>query len=241
VGQGVGAMLCDAWKDLAGARGAKVLLVDVSDNAQEILPEARLMSAKASATPLRPSNVMVKRCEALLADDSQSAPAGRIPARCPDINGKSLRAPCAGESFRASHSIAPTPAPPRSMDVEHLDMIGALQRGQTRPVNSAASRSNVNHRPQLLAEMSSSSAARRPGFLLRLAIVIAGQFWIAATKDRREHRRVRPQETAATQLWAMPVHCVKHSEQRVGMKASAISHVVTGFPSHPCHPSAKRP
>jgi putative acetyltransferase len=35
VGQGVGAMLCDALEKLAGARGAKVLTVDVSDNAQE--------------------------------------------------------------------------------------------------------------------------------------------------------------------------------------------------------------
>jgi putative acetyltransferase len=34
-GQGVGAMLCDALEKLAGARGAKSLTVDVSDNAQE--------------------------------------------------------------------------------------------------------------------------------------------------------------------------------------------------------------
>ena len=34
-GQGVGAMLCDALEKLAGARGAKILTVDVSDNAQE--------------------------------------------------------------------------------------------------------------------------------------------------------------------------------------------------------------
>ena len=35
VGQGVGAMLCDALEKLAGARGAKALTVDVSDNAQD--------------------------------------------------------------------------------------------------------------------------------------------------------------------------------------------------------------
>ena len=35
VGQGIGAMLCDALEKLAGARGAKALTVDVSDNAQE--------------------------------------------------------------------------------------------------------------------------------------------------------------------------------------------------------------
>lgn len=35
VGQGVGAMLCDALEKLAGARGAKILTADVSDNAQE--------------------------------------------------------------------------------------------------------------------------------------------------------------------------------------------------------------
>jgi putative acetyltransferase len=34
VGQGVGAMLCDALEKLAGARGAKTLTADVSDNAQ---------------------------------------------------------------------------------------------------------------------------------------------------------------------------------------------------------------
>src|SRR6201996_7693543 len=34
VGQGVGAMLCDALEKLAGARGAKNLTVDASDNAQ---------------------------------------------------------------------------------------------------------------------------------------------------------------------------------------------------------------
>jgi putative acetyltransferase len=35
VGQGVGTMLCDALEKLAGARGARNLTVDVSDNAQE--------------------------------------------------------------------------------------------------------------------------------------------------------------------------------------------------------------
>jgi len=35
VGQGVGAMLCDALEKLGGARGAKSFTVDVSDNAQE--------------------------------------------------------------------------------------------------------------------------------------------------------------------------------------------------------------
>ncbi len=35
VGQGVGAMLCDALEKLAGGRGAKSLTADVSDNAQE--------------------------------------------------------------------------------------------------------------------------------------------------------------------------------------------------------------
>ena len=34
-GQGVASMLCDALEKLAGARGAKSLTVDVSDNAQE--------------------------------------------------------------------------------------------------------------------------------------------------------------------------------------------------------------
>jgi putative acetyltransferase len=34
-GQGVGAMLCDALEKLAGARGAKNLIVDASDNALE--------------------------------------------------------------------------------------------------------------------------------------------------------------------------------------------------------------
>ena len=34
-GQGVGAMLCDALEKIAGARGAKALTADVSDNAQE--------------------------------------------------------------------------------------------------------------------------------------------------------------------------------------------------------------
>src|SRR5580692_278784 len=35
VGQGVASMLCDALEKLAGARGAKSLTVDASDNAQE--------------------------------------------------------------------------------------------------------------------------------------------------------------------------------------------------------------
>ncbi len=35
VGQGVGAMLCEALEKLAGARGARNLTVDVSDNAQD--------------------------------------------------------------------------------------------------------------------------------------------------------------------------------------------------------------
>jgi putative acetyltransferase len=35
VGQGVATMLCDALEKLAGSRGAKILSVDASDNAQE--------------------------------------------------------------------------------------------------------------------------------------------------------------------------------------------------------------
>jgi putative acetyltransferase len=35
VGQGVASMLCDALEKLAGGRGAKALMVDASDNAQE--------------------------------------------------------------------------------------------------------------------------------------------------------------------------------------------------------------
>ncbi len=35
VGQGVGALLCDALEKLSGARGAKALTVDASDNAEE--------------------------------------------------------------------------------------------------------------------------------------------------------------------------------------------------------------
>src|SRR3954468_20798760 len=35
VGQGIGAMLCAAREKLAGARGAKTVTADVSDNAQE--------------------------------------------------------------------------------------------------------------------------------------------------------------------------------------------------------------
>lgn len=35
IGQGVGAMLCDALEKLAGARGTKALTVDASDTAQE--------------------------------------------------------------------------------------------------------------------------------------------------------------------------------------------------------------
>jgi putative acetyltransferase len=52
VGQGVAAALCDALEKLAGARGAKVLTVDASDNAQEFF-------SKRGYVAIRRNTVMV--------------------------------------------------------------------------------------------------------------------------------------------------------------------------------------
>ena len=81
------------------------------------------------------------------------------------------------------------------MDVEHADVIGAFERGE-------ADRRVLHGRDQrqlpgeALTELFPLSK-RGPGFLLRLAVIVAGQLLDRGNKDRRQHGRVlgkkRPQ------------------------------------------------
>jgi putative acetyltransferase len=53
VGQGVASALCDALEKLAGARGAKVLNVDASDNAQEFFSKRGYVATRRNTVTVK--------------------------------------------------------------------------------------------------------------------------------------------------------------------------------------------
>ncbi|MBN8991829.1 MAG: GNAT family N-acetyltransferase [Rhizobiales bacterium] len=74
VGQGVGAMLCDALEKLAGARGAKNLTVDVSDNAQEFFLKRGYVGKQRNTVTINGEWLANTTMQKTLADAAPGAP-----------------------------------------------------------------------------------------------------------------------------------------------------------------------
>ena len=74
VGQGVGAMLCDALEKLAGARGAKILTVDVSDNAQEFFQKRGYVGKQRNTVTINGEWFANTTMQKTLADAAPGAP-----------------------------------------------------------------------------------------------------------------------------------------------------------------------
>jgi putative acetyltransferase len=74
VGQGVGAMLCDALEKLAGARGAKILTVDVSDNAQEFFQKRGYVGKQRNTVTINGEWLANTTMQKTLADAAPGAP-----------------------------------------------------------------------------------------------------------------------------------------------------------------------
>jgi putative acetyltransferase len=74
VGQGVGAMLCDALEKLAGARGAKSLTADVSDNAQEFFLKRGYIGKQRNTVTINGEWLANTTMQKTLADAASGAP-----------------------------------------------------------------------------------------------------------------------------------------------------------------------
>ena len=71
-------------------------------------------------------------------------------------------------------------------------MVGALERGKAdRRILHRGDQGQLTG--ELLAELFLVVGRRRPGFLLRLAVIFAGQFLDGGNEDRRQDRRIRRQ------------------------------------------------
>ena len=73
-GQGVGAMLCDALEKLAGARGAKSLTADVSDNAQEFFQKRGYIAMQRNTVTLNGEWLANTTMQKTLAEAAPGAP-----------------------------------------------------------------------------------------------------------------------------------------------------------------------
>ena len=74
VGQGVGAMLCDALEKLAGARGAKSLTADVSDNAQEFFQKRGYVAKQRNTVTINGEWLANTTMQKTLAEAAPGAP-----------------------------------------------------------------------------------------------------------------------------------------------------------------------
>jgi len=73
-GQGVGAMLCDALEKLAGARGAKSLTADVSDNAQEFFQKRGYVAKQRNTVTMNGEWLANTTMQKTLAEAAPGAP-----------------------------------------------------------------------------------------------------------------------------------------------------------------------
>ena len=73
-GQGVGAMLCDALEKLAAARGAKILTVDVSDNAQDFFQKRGYVGKQRNTVTINGEWLANTTMQKTLADAAPGAP-----------------------------------------------------------------------------------------------------------------------------------------------------------------------
>ena len=74
VGQGVGALLCDALEKLAGARGAKSLTADVSDNAQEFFQKRGYVAKQRNTVTINGEWLANTTMQKTLAEAAPGAP-----------------------------------------------------------------------------------------------------------------------------------------------------------------------
>ena len=74
VGQGVGAMLCDALEKLAGARGAKILTVDASDNALDFFQKRGYVAKQRNTVTVNGEWLANTTMQKTLADAAPGAP-----------------------------------------------------------------------------------------------------------------------------------------------------------------------
>ena len=74
VGQGVGALLCDALEKLAGARGASNLTADVSDNAQEFFQKRGYVGKQRNTVTINGEWLANTTMEKALANAAPGAP-----------------------------------------------------------------------------------------------------------------------------------------------------------------------
>jgi putative acetyltransferase len=74
VGQGVGAMLCDALEKLAGARGAKSLTADVSDNAQQFFQKRGYVAKQRNTVTMNGEWLANTTMQKTLAEAAPGAP-----------------------------------------------------------------------------------------------------------------------------------------------------------------------
>jgi putative acetyltransferase len=74
VGQGVGAMLCDALEKLAGARGAKALTADVSDNAQQFFQQRGYIAKQRNTVTINGEWLANTTMQKTLAEAAPGAP-----------------------------------------------------------------------------------------------------------------------------------------------------------------------
>src|SRR5467141_2566074 len=110
------------------------------------------------------------------------------------IDRETLRAASAGKFFERLAKHRREALPDRAgVNIEHVDMIGALQRGK--PDSRILQRSDQREfRGQALAELLFVIGGAGPGLLLRFAVVVTGQFLDGGNEDCRQHGRIRREE-----------------------------------------------
>src|SRR5205085_1720693 len=78
-------------------------------------------------------------------------------------------------------------------DIEHIDLIGALERGESNR-RILQGRNQRQLTGKAFAERVFVVDGSGPGFLLRFAVIVTGQFQDGRSKDRRQYRRIRREE-----------------------------------------------
>src|ERR1700722_15835097 len=102
------------------------------------------------------------------------------------------------------------------MHIEHVDMVGPLQRGKT-DRRILQRRHQREFGSQTLAETLLVLGGAGPCRLLGFAVIVAGQLLDAGGEDRREYGRIRRQERPQRGFW------------------QSLSHLTGPFPSlSPC-------
>ncbi len=129
------------------------------------------------------------------------------------IDRETFGAASAGELFQrlAQHRRHALPGRAR-MHVEHVDMIGALQRGKSdRRILQRGDQREFGGQP--LAELLFVIGRAGPGLLLRFAVILAGQLLDRGNEDRRQDRRIGREKRPQSGFWQRLSHASQCSEQ----------------------------